>query len=220
MKNRPIAMILALVLIMLFMASCGENQFKYDNATGEVINLQNGAKYLVDYSYQAKSRSTEPYATIPMNAGLETRLYTVGDEDPGQFLADENANLYYSSDIKLPTLSEMNSNAVRVCEGAAYRFVRANITEKSDIEALVEAYVSGRSITYPAIAAETQFCLKFESAGHSAFFYNILYLEYAEDVYGINENGERQSYGKRFLFNRFEERFVPIGDTVAKYITE
>ena len=51
--------------------------------------------------------------------------------------------------------------------------------------------------------------MRFESVQYPGFYYTLTYVEYANDL-----EIDGKSYGKYFLYNAFDQRFVPVGDEI------
>ena len=222
MKIKTVISFLSLLLAILMCASCtsGENVFSYNSENGAVVDQKTGTEYLAASSYEAKKRSAEPYATVMLGGAINTPLYLVGDEDPIKLLCDEDEIIYCSSSVTLPTLPEMNPNKIYICEGRDGDFASASIDGADEIAEIIDTYMNGESIVYPATGAESIYSLKFSSDEYPSSYYSFLYIEYSEEVYSYGDDGVDRPCGKNFFYNRFEGRFVPAGDLISRHFLD
>ena len=99
---------------------------------------------------------------------------------------------------------------------------RPSGAEQTGIAKVLREYLEGESIPQPIRAAEQNLRLRLASEEYPFLYYRLTYLEYANDVivYTTDEQGNEieTNYGKYFIFNRDDGRFVPVGDTVHKYV--
>lgn len=178
------------------------NTINYDKTT----NLYTDAKTGV--SYRDAPSSFEPavvggkYAKIKLG-GEAIVFYEIKGMNPRLWLTEEYGTVFYSSDISLPTLTEMEPVNILVCIEQALTAVVAEISDAQDIAAVISDWESGVSTEYPATPPAASYRLKFESDKYPGIYFSITYLEYSD--------------GGRYLYSRFEERFVPCGDVISKY---
>ena len=76
---------------------------------------------------------------------------------------------------------------------------------------IVNAFTEGDSIPYPGTTPLRSYKARFESPQYPGFFYTLTYIEYASDL-----EIDGVSYGKYFLYNAFDQVFVPVGDEIHK----
>ena len=186
------------------------------SATSCGVNLQSGDNGLYDekndisYShaspvYEAISLIKE-YGKLTVTADESYALYTIPGMDPTEMLATEDFNIVYASDMDMPTLTEMKPTVLRVCHDSI------EVKRMEDAEAvasLVNQYVEGDSISYPGLTPLRSYKARFESVDYPGFYYTLTYVEYAEDLVI-----EDQNYGRYFLYNAFDQRFVPVGNEI------
>ena len=91
-----------------------------------------------------------------------------------------------------------------------WRFAAAG-ADAVAIASLVNAFTTGKSLSYPAGSPLRSYKARFESTQYPGFYYSLTYVEYAEDV---EIDGE--SYGRFFLRSAFEDIFVPVGDEIHR----
>ena len=200
----------AALLCATSMASCGE------------VNLESGKNGLYDkkndisYShaspvYEAISLIKE-YGKLTVTDSESYALYTIPGMDPTEMLATEDFNIVYASDIDMPTLIEMAPTVLRVCRDS----IEVNRMEDAvAVAALVDEYTNGISIAYPGTTPQNSYKARFESVEFPGFYYTLTYVEYAEDLVI-----ESQNYGRFFLYNAFDQRFVPVGSHIHEALAQ
>ena len=200
--KRMITLTLA-ALVCLTLASCG-------------VTLQAGEEGLRDerhdISYVHASTAYEAISLVKEYGKLQVTetesyaLFTIPGMDPTEMLATEDFNIVYADHITMPTLMEMAPTILRICNDT-YEIKR--LEDAVAIASLVAAYTSGTSIDYPGLTPIRSYKARFESVLYPGFFYSLTYVEYSEDLVVEGEN-----YGKYFLYNAFDKRFIPIDDTI------
>lgn len=180
------------------------------------VNLQSGKNGLYDkkndisYShaspvYEAISLLKE-YGKLTVTDSESYVLYTIPGMDPTEMLATEDFNIVYSSELDMPTLLEMAPTILRVCSDS----IEIKRMENAVVVAsLAHAYSEGESIDYPGTTPLRSYKARFESVNYPGFYYTLTYVEYASDLVI-----EDQNYGRYFLYNAFDHRFVAVGDDI------
>ena len=123
-------------------------------------------------------------------------------------LATEDCNIVYASDYDMPTLMEMMPTILHLCTDS-HEIKR--LEDAVAVASLVHDYTEGESIAYPGTTPVRSYKARFESVNYPGFFYTLTYVEYADDL-----TVDEKSYGKYFLYNAFDQRFVPVGDEIHK----
>ena len=133
--------------------------------------------------------------------------------------------LLYSRELMLPTINTFGTTGIRVLvEEDGTEKLAYDETQSDKIGEILSAFESGEEAPYDkGKTARYVFYLKLYSEEYSWLFYNLVYMQYAEDyiVYDVDESGEivdEMNYGKDFLYDRSLDRFVAIGDELQKYI--
>ncbi len=155
--------------------------------------------------YEAISLIKE-YGKLTVTDTESYTLYTIPGMDPTEMLATEDFNIVYASDIDMPTLMQMMPTILRVCTDS-HEIKR--IEDAVVVSSLVNDYTEGESIPYPGTTPLRSYKVRFESVNYPGFYYTLTYVEYADDL-----KIEDKSYGKYFLYNAFDQQFVPVDDDI------
>ena len=180
------------------------------------VNLQSGDNGLYDKKndisychaspvYEAISLIRE-YGKLTVTDTESYALYTIPGMDPTEMLATEDFNIVYASDYELPTLMDMTPTILRVCSDA---IEIKRLENAVTVAAIVGDYTNGENLPYPGTTPIRNYKVRFESVQYPGFYYTLTYVEYANDL-----EIDGKSYGKYFLYNAFDQRFVPVGDEI------
>lgn len=194
---------LSSLLLLTSLTSCKVNLQSGDNG---LYDKQHGISYChASPVYEAISLLKE-YGKLTVTDTETYTLYTIPGMDPTEMLATEDFNIVYADNLDMPTLMEMMPTILRVCTDSheIKRLEDAIVVSK-----LVNEYSSGESLEYPGITTLRSYKVRFESVNYPGFYYTLTYVEYANDL-----TIEDKNYGKYFLYNAFDQRFVPVGDGI------
>ena len=133
-------------------------------------------------------------------------LYTIPGEKPEEMMATEDFNIVYASDLDMPTLEEMAPTVLRLCNDS---MELKRMEDAAVVARVVKTYVEGTSIDYPGTAPQRSYKARFESLDYPGFYYTLTYVEYSEDLVVDDVN-----YGRYFLYNAFDRRFVAAGEEI------
>ena len=213
-QKRYIAAFLALITVLsLCLSSCGKGNKFSMNDEGRYVDKKTNIAYIdAPFCYEPTEISDRVYGTLD-----KVTLYEIEGADPKKWLCEQSGTVFYADGVKLPTLEEMDiSYALVMLEDVAL----ANISDRGEIEGLIDAYMNGISLTKPYLsddAYKINWRIRFydESIG---ICYVLAYIEVNEDVI-FNVDGTEVNYGRKFFYNRFDEaRFVPAGDLLDEYV--
>ena len=196
---------LALLLFSLSLASC-----KVTLQSGEdgLYDKQNKITYSHASTVYEATALVKEYGKLNVTSQESYTLYTLPDTDPLTYLATEDLNILYASDVTMPTLVQMAPSILHICnENLEIR----RMEEIKTIVDIVNAFTEGDSIPYPGTTPLRSYKARFESPQYPGFFYTLTYIEYASDL-----EIDGVSYGKYFLYNAFDQVFVPVGDEIHK----
>ena len=196
---------LALLLLSLSLASC-----KVTLQSGEdgLYDKQNKITYSHASTVYEATALVKEYGKLNVTSQESYTLYTLPDTDPLTYLATEDLNILYASDVTMPTLVQMAPAILHICnENLEIR----RMEEIKTIVDIVNAFTEGDSIPYPGTTPLRSYKARFESPQYPGFFYTLTYIEYASDL-----EIDGVSYGKYFLYNAFDQVFVPVGDEIHK----
>ena len=215
MKKYILATVAAVCALCVILVGCSKgNEFEL-NGEGKYVDKSNGVSYIdAPACYEPIAMGEEIYGHVG-----EAKLYQIQGADPHKWLCESYGTVFYADDVKLPTLGEMN---ISYCNVVLEDTVLVKISEATAIAAIVEAYENGESVTRPAVSSDSyDINWRLKMADESVGLYYILsYIEIDEDYVVENENGEQINYGRKFIFNRFENRCVAAGDVMDAYAAE
>lgn len=178
-----------LLISMIFLVSCSRTVKMKFSDDGTLTGGNSEYRYApVGYepTYQG-----EEYAVI--KGTLEEKLYRIGSCDPEKWLTTEYSGaatlVYYSTDITLPTLSEMAPVSCFVCEQDINSFSVCTLgveaesadsasveSERETIAALVSAIAENdEEQIWPRSDVSESYSLKFYSPDWEAIYYNVTY---------------------------------------------
>ncbi len=164
--------------------------------------------------YEPLAIGTEIYGILG-----EVELFEIVGADPKLWLCEATGTVFYADGVTLPEVDELNTSYMTL----VYEDVQvAKVTDAATIEKVAKAYVDGQNIqkpSWPADMYDINWRVRFidESLG---ICYVIAYFELDEDYVITDDTGAEINYGKRFLYNRFEDKMVAVDDTLAPYVAE
>ena len=216
------AILLAFVAVMSFSACSRIPNLTPNEKGGYVNGKTNVVYYPAPDCYEAKYYITEE--AVALNDGVE--FFAVdGVEDEKWLYSPDFGILLYAEGEKLPTLAELQSNllSIRLDDGGISKTV-SDVEDSAKISEILKAYENGETLEYPGKRANYKFDLKFYSEQYPWIVYTLMFVQYGEDLV-LNVKGEdgeikQINYGKNFIYNRAEDRFVVIGDELQKYIDD
>lgn len=191
-------LIAAIILLSSFLSSYFSIvHFQSPDRGITLVDSSKDVRYtLAPMCYEPIEYLTEPYAEYD-----ERQYYAVNKADPLEYVCtiDDNIyDLYYSEDIRLPTLKEFGANYIRVCK-VAEKAIMLRSVEKEVTEEIVEYFLSAETTDSALISnIKNTLYIKFMSDEYNFMYYVITYYE-TED-------------GGRYLFDRSTGRCVSIGD--------
>ncbi len=163
--------------------------------------------------YEAIEIGDEIYASSKNDV-----FYTIEGQDPLKWICEEGGTVFHAKDIPVPAIDEMSISYVDICvESAASITVKTEIENKEDISAIIGAYLSTPALEYSNDLAESNYKLRFADTS-LGIYYCVNLLRYSEDLTKTLSDGTVVNYGKDFIYNRFEGRFIPAPEALSKYI--
>ena len=210
MKARSlITLLTAAVLAALLLTGCGTT---LTEGRDGVIDKKN------DRTYQHASVAYKPvemgkeYGKLNIGESFSLDLYTIEGLSPEEWLATEEGDILYAEGVHLPTLTEMEPQAVIVCTEDTTVHVLRRISDAGIVTELAEAVVSGTEIVSITSVSQTPsvfYTLRFESKVYDRFYYTVTYVEYEEPIVidGVD-------MGRYFLYDGFDRLFVPVSDAL------
>lgn len=198
-----------LMLAMTLLASCGVTIHE-GIGEGDAMDKSNDTVwYHASTCYEAVALEKKQGKLVVGNHDLE--LYKLPDMDPDKWLATEDENVLYAEGVKLPTLSEMAPEKMIIYLDSATEQQLKTLEDADVLASMIEAYTTNESTIYPAKTPFATYRIRFASEAYPGLYYVLTYVEYGSD-YVVND----VNYGKYFFYDRFDQKFVPVGDEIHK----
>lgn len=183
--------LLLILAAAMLLSSCGKNklpQMKYEN--GNLVAKSGAVYHAAPTGYEPVSIG-EPCAYF---GDTDTTLYQIGTLDSSLWMTEEYfgeaTTIFYSDSITLPTLAEMDSDTLYVCQATDKGSVSLlAIDDKDFISSAVNAAVSdGEQHIWPPQNTQLNLDLKFYSKSYPAFYYNVSVACMPDGYYVYNRN--------------------------------
>ncbi len=213
-KSRYIAALALVLCLCAVLASCSEKN-KFTMKDGMYVNnTTNIAYHDAPGCYEPLFIGEELYGKIG-----DVELFEVVGADTNEWLCDASGTLFYADGIELPTVDKLNTAYMSLVYEEE---TVAKVTDKEFIARVAGAYVNGATLEKPYWTSEMfdiNWRIKFvdESRG---ICYILEYYELTEAYLVSDGNGGNTDYGKRFIYNRFEEKLVAVDDMLASYVAD
>ena len=153
----------------------------------------------------------EPIAYFPNDTYAKyktTEFFEVKNAATTDFICTADMgifDLYYSSEITLPSLSDFKANYTRVCKVGNVAIMMRSI-DKEATENIVDHFLTAETVDPSLVVdVDTTLYLKLMSDEYKAIYYVITYY--------------RTGDGSHFLYDRTTGRCVSISDDMAKHIS-
>jgi len=209
--RRTLAM-LCLLLAILSLASCAKtNKF-----------IMSGSSFRdkkTDVIYLDAHPAIEPIKVSDRAYGKSGDLlfYEIEGLDPTKYVSDQSGSVFYAKNLAAPTLSSMQLSMIeiRIEENTARTL--GTIRDTEQIATIYDAYANGEEIPYPAYTPVRNLRIRLgdEKLG---LCYSLVYVQYEAVYTKTNDDGSVAEYGKCFLYDRFEDRFVKAPQTLIDRI--
>lgn len=127
---------------------------------------------------------------------MDMTLYEIIGLDKKDWLTEDlssgAASIFYSDDVTLPTLEEMNPTEIFVCSNTEVIFALATIEDKEIIDALIDVFVNGEECEWPIIDSIATYDMKFHSEElYPHLYYSLIYGEFSSGKYLYDRNTKR-----------------------------
>lgn len=204
---KRILCLLCLCLALLTLAACGVTIHE-GVGEGDAMDKSSGTVwYHASTCYEAVSLEKKLGKLVVGDRSLE--LYKLPDMDAEKWVATEDKNILYAEGVTLPTLSEMNPNELIIYLDTSTEQRLKTVDKEETLTAIITAYTEGESTIYPAKTPSATYRVRFASETYPGLYYVLTYVEYSSD-YVVDDT----NYGKYFLYDRFDQKFVPVGDEI------
>ncbi len=198
-----------LIISLLMLSACGVTIHE-GMGEGDAMDKSSGTVwYHASTCYEAVELEKKLGKLVVGEHNLE--LYKLPDMDPAKWVATEDKNVLYAEGVTLPTLSDMAPETMIVYLDAATEQKLKTISNADTLSAIIKAYTEGESVLYPAKTPSATYRVRFTSDAYPGLYYVLTYVEYASD-YTVDD----ANYGKYFLYDRFDQKFIPVGDEIHK----
>jgi len=199
-----------LVLSFLMLSACGLTIHE-GIGDGDAMDKSTGTVwYHASTCYEAVELEKKLGKLVVGEHDLE--LYKILDMDPDEWVATEDKNVLYTSDIKLPTLADLKPTELYFYIDGSAEHKLHTISDSDTLQSIIKAYSENTSTTYDAARpAYKTYRVKFNSSVYKGLYYALTYVEYSTDYVVDDVN-----YGKYFLYDRFDQKFIPVGDEIHK----
>ena len=211
---RILCIVCAACILLTLLCSCSKgNKFEADGAVYKDKKT--------DVSYEAAPACYEPISVGSEVYGESENVsfYEIEGQNPLNWICEEGGTVFYADGVELPSLDEMEISYINICVETNTTVTRTKVQSAEDISDIVSAYVSADSIYYRGNTPALTYKIRFADSSNGVF-YSVVFVRYAEDYTVKETDGTEKNYGKDFLYNRFEDRFVQAPDALVKYINE
>ena len=209
--KRSISLILVIVALATLITSCSKgNKFVAD-----------GLGY-VDKETEV-SYSFAPFCYEPIELGEkiygsdgELEFYEIVGQDPKLWLGEKDGGVFYAEGVTLPTIDKMNISELQFCTTGEQIFVRERINSELFISDVISEYLSAQPLYYLNSEAELTYKLRFvdQTLG---IYYCLEFLRY-DGEYTLETSSGEINYGKDFIYNRSEDRFIKAPAAISERI--
>lgn len=195
-KTFALIICLAVIWTSVSLVSCGKT-LKYKD--GNYYCSQNGVTYReVSFEYFPVAIG-EKYAKLKdTQTDKEIELFEIQGADPEKWLSTETGTLYCALGEKIPTMNEMGIDRVVLCYEGAVVMALATITDVADVAYILNSFNNGNVLERPiGNEGESVYRLRMTSADYAWLYYNLSYMEYAEDITECDYPSNMSSYTYR-----------------------
>ena len=206
---KQMSLILCLCLSFLALTACGMTIHE-GIGEGDAMDKSSGtAWYHASTCYEAVELEKKLGKLVVGEHSLE--LYKLPNMDPDKWVATEDKNILYAEGTTLPSLSEMNPEKLVIYLDATTEQKLKTISDAETLSVMIADYEKGESVLYPSKTPSVTYRVRFTSEAYPGLYYVLTYVEYASDYVVDDVN-----YGRYFLYDRFNQRFVPVGNELHK----
>ena len=174
-------------LILLLLPSCSNAvRLKNDGDTGNLIDEENGLYYIYCLGYL---RAAEIKANVYARGNRGEKLHELPGIDPAQWLSENIGTmgvpfLFREQSVEEPTLEDFETEKIYVTMSEEITIQIRSITEKDIIETIINDFLYGEAIPFPAFTADS-LTLNFSSEKYKGIYYILEYLTDDEGNYYI-----------------------------------
>ena len=180
MKKKIILLALAVVMTASFCLSSCSARLEYKD--GVYYCERNGATYKTIDLHFYPATIGEKFAVLKGSGNTE--LFEIHGMPTDKWLTTENGDVFCAVDIEEPTLETMQVDKIYICMAGNNGVLALNQIDKAeDVNYIMNAYLGGASLEYPDTHEVSEsYLLRLASSKYSWLYYNLSYVEFAEDV--------------------------------------
>lgn len=212
--KRLVSVFTVVALLCCGLCSCSKIEKMTYNDDGRLV-AKNGRVYKYAPVGYEPTEQGEEYGII--DSILSEKLYRIGDIDPEEWLTTEytgaTTTVFYSENIELPTLAELNPELCYICEEEANTYAFYTIgdpsskTSKSEVE-IIEKLIKmltdedAKVSLWPRGETDESYDLKLYSKNWPAIYYN---LEYVREGSG------------NYVYDSVNRKCINVGDLLEDF---
>ena len=202
---KKIIAVLLILSSLLMMSSCSASLVNLKYEDGKMYNKRLKIEYYPAPTNYEPVSVGEPYGYYGKSDMI---LYEITGLDPKEWLTQEYSGsattIFYSTDITLPTLDELEPNKLYICSNEEVTYAVATIDDADLINSVIDLYLNGEYEEWPLINSIATYELKFYSEeNYPHIYYNLTYGEFEEG---------------KFIYDRNTKRSVRIDEILSDYI--
>lgn len=222
MKKRTSLCLLALLLACAaLLSACGRGAYTLTYADGAFENAKKELAFIqAPMCYRATSAlKGEIVANISGFRPNDIPLYAIDGMDADEFLTDDSFTLYYEKNVKLPTLTELNTSHISLSElGNTVPMEIDRLEDPAAIGELITMLTTGNSYPAQMLSAYShkRFELLFFSQDYEGIIYVLEYWKYTGKTTFL-DNGQEIDVGKGVVYDRSADRFYIMGDVLENH---
>lgn len=216
--KRIVSIALVPAMLLLLLVSCSEKIVKMEYNEDGALEARDGSLYKYAPVGYEPTNQGEEYGLI--ESALSEKLYRIGEEDPSEWLTTEytgaTTTVYYSADIELPTLSEMEPTLCYICEQDENIYSVYTLGDGNNKDADAEVKIiddivnileddSIETAVWPRGDGAETYNLKMYSENWPAIYYNIVYVREGSSNY---------------IYDRCNKKCVNVGDLLESFFED
>ena len=215
-KNALFRVVTAAILLCLALslfASCAKGNKLVPDGTLYKDKKTDVSYVYAPLCYEAIAIGEEIYAS-----SKEDTFYTIVGQDPLKWICEESGTVFHAKDIPVPALDEMAISHIEICsESLTATTVKSKIEVAEEISSVISGYLTTEPLYYPTDVAQRTYKIRFADTS-LGIYYSLTFLRYSDDYTETLDDGTVKNYGKDFLYNRYEDRFVPAPKLLSDYV--
>lgn len=202
---KKIIAVLLILSSLLMLSSCSASLVNLKYGDGKMYNKRLKIEYYPAPTNYEPVSVGEAYGYYGKSDMI---LYEITGLDPKEWLTQEYAGsattIFYSTDLTLPALEELEPTKLYICANAETTYAVATVEDTALIDEIIDLYINGEYEEWPLINSIATYELKFYSEDkYPHIYYNLTYGEFEEG---------------KFIYDRNTKRSVRIDEILSDYI--